>query len=193
MKKKPAVPIIVGIVLLLIIGVVYLIFRLNAQRQYAGQEVFVEQGDVDARFLNNDLDTAPDAAVQGRVIRGYIDRTDFTSTDNNPNGYIVASVQLNWPAEEPQRTIPFELMPNSEFLCWGNDFVAQDGTTTPIKDTIFLLDDLHKLEIAGQKGLTREEALQKLQRGTPVVLALSEQYVGTSINKVFQVAIVGCQ
>lgn len=192
MRKKLLVPIIVGVVLLVVIIVAFLAFRLNNQylvRSTPTSDIVVEQGDVQTRFLENGTDTAtPDSLQLSRIVRGYIDSTNLSGDSS-----LVLSTQLNWPDQEPQRPIPFRVTENTEYLCWSEGFQPEGGPYATYQETVFLLDDNHKLSEANQKPLTVQEAEEALQKGTPVILALQKGYVNSQVNNIFQIAIIGCQ
>lgn len=178
---------IIGVVILVIAVVAYLLFRWNTQRRFEAENI-VPEGPVLAQFSGSGLDTQyPDTISLNRLVRGFIQ-----STDPENDNFLLAA-QVNWPETEPLRPIPFRVMDQSEYLCWGENFVAADGTTTPYQETLFLIDDSHKLQAPDQRLLTKDEAFALLQEGSPVLLALTKGYDGSEINTVFQLVIIGCQ
>ncbi len=134
------------------------------------------------------ISLSADSLSLSRVIHGYFDRV---ADENTPSVFI--SAQINWPEEEPQRILAFNLLPQTEYLCWPSTFTTGDGTVAEIKDTIFLLDENTKLFVQGQKPLTYTEALNVMKSGAPLIIALQESYAETRPNTIFQVGIVGCQ
>lgn len=179
-----------GVVVLIVAA--FFISRWRQQdliRSRIEQETLIERGDVQTRFLQSGLDVStPDALALSRVVRGYIDSQNLAESSS-----FVLSTQINWPEEQPQRLIPFLITPTTEYLCWGEGLQHPDGTYARYTETIFMLDDTHKLFAEGQQSLTQEQAAELLQDGTPVILALQQGYVNNQVNKVFQIAIIGCQ
>lgn len=188
MKKNSWVIVIAAIILTVAVAL-YLLFRISTQRQVVITSPIAQEGSVQTQFSGNGLDSQyPDTLSLSRVIRGFMQNNQFLD-----GGMFYLDTQVNWPEREPLRPILFRLMPTTEYLCWGENFVAADGTSTPYVDTLFMLDDNHKLFAEGQGVLTQEQATNMIQPGTPVILALSKGYVNSELNDVFQIAIIGCQ
>ncbi len=187
MKRRSSVALVIGLILLVVVITVYFLFRLNVQKQEL-RSTENDTGPMLAQFAGNGLDTQyPDSAALNRLVRGYINNLQF-ETD-----VFSLTTLVNWPENYPQLTLSFKVTPTTEYLCWGQDFVAADGTTTPYEQTLFLLTDNNKLFAEGQQILTKDEAEVALQSGTPVILALNKNYDSSETNTVFQIAIIGCQ
>lgn len=132
--------------------------------------------------------TSADALSLGRVLRAY-----FDSSADGDNSALFISTQINWPQETPQQLQTIQLLPQTEYLCWPSTFVNGDGTEAQIKDTIYMLDNTHKLFLENQKPMFKEEALQALHEGMPVIVALQQSYSEHQPSVAFQIAIVGCK
>lgn len=194
MKKWQLIVTVILLVATVVAAVLFILSRRLQRQQLLSQpNVIVEDGGVAARFVGNGLDTSPDAAVLNRVIRGQVVSADIPLIEENRTGNLSISVQLNWPNPEPVRQVNFQVIPNTEFLCWGEVFTAENGTSTQITQTPFLIDDNRKLMVPGETSLDRQTAVEKLLPGREVVLALTRDYVLTSSNQAFQVAVIGCQ
>ena len=193
MRNKSSIVIVLGVAgVVVLIVAAFSIFRWRQQdliRSRIEQETLIERGDVQTRFLQTGLDrSTPDALPLSRVVRGYIDSQNLVESSS-----FVLSTQINWPEEQPQRLIPFLVTATTEYLCWGEGLQHPDGTYSTYAETIFMLDDTHKLFAEGQKPLTQEQAADLPQKGTPVILGLQQGYINNQVNNVFQIAIIGCQ
>ncbi|MBW7944535.1 hypothetical protein H3C70_03990 [Patescibacteria group bacterium] len=186
MRKKNLLGILALVVFVLVVLGLYFFRRSQSQRVIVNQDAPFEMSGAFAGVEN--VAVSADAPSLNRVVRGY-----FDSIGDNNEPFIYVSTQINWPEEEPLQNMTFQVLPQTEYLCWPSSFITGDGTTAEIKDTVYLLDSSHKLLLEGQVPLTYERAVDVLKQGDPVIIALQEPYSENRLNTAFQVAIVGCQ
>lgn len=173
---------LIGVVLIVVtVSTVFLLSRRQNQNQF---KVPADLRAVQAQFTNK-KDTSPDAPQLNRLVRGSV--TQVSGLE------LTLATLVNWPDKTAKKDIIFTLTDRTEYLCWPT---TMNGAK--IEDSVFLLTEQTKLQLQGEKYLTKDQAVELLNKQhSSAILALQKMYVEApghpEANQVFQVAVIGCQ
>ncbi len=173
---------LLGVLLILItVSMIFLLSRRRTQNQF---KVLTDLQVVQAQFAKKE-DTSPDALQLNRLVRGNVIQVSGLN--------LTLATLVNWPDKTAKKEVVFTLTDLTEYLCWPT---TMNGAK--IEDSGFLLTDQTKLQLQGEKYLTKDQAEEMLNKQhSSVILALQKVYVEApghpEANQVFQVALIGCQ
>lgn len=151
---------------------------------------------VNAVFAGSE-DTSADAPALNRLVRGKL-----TSVDDQQ---ITVATYINFPDTRVTRPIILSLTPRTQFLCWSKIYRTEDGANIDVEQAGYLLDENTKLFQRGEKRIDLNEAKNILLKhpmddpttweteyGMSVLVALEMPFSLNRENRVFQVALLGC-
>jgi hypothetical protein len=153
---------------------------------------------VNAVFAGSE-DTSADASALNRLVRGKL-----TSVDDQQQQITVATY-INFPDTRVTRPITLSLTSRTQFLCWSKIYRTEDGANIDVEQAGYLLDENTKLFQRGEKRIDLNEAKNILLKhpmddpttweteyGMSVLVALEMPFSLNRENRVFQVALLGC-
>src|SRR5690606_11450808 len=128
----------------------------------------------------------------------------LTSVDDQQQQITVATY-INFPDTRVTRPITLSLTPRTQFLCWSKTYRTEDGANIDVERAGYLLDDHTKLFQRGEQRIDLNEAKNillkhpmddpttwKTEYGMSALVALEMPFSLNRENRVFQVALLGC-
>lgn len=202
--KRPAIPenqfflILFSIVLLLIVGSLAFLHHQKNNIPATQMEHLSLERQVIASFAGSE-DTSADAPSLNRLLRGKVIAIDDKQQTMTFAAYV------NFPELAVTRDISLTLTPRTQFLCWTKLYRTETGAEIDIEKAGYLLGENEKLFLQGEKRITLTEAntiLSKQFETNPItgerrtalsaLVALETSYSLNRENRVFQIALLGC-
>lgn len=202
--KRPAIPenqfflILFSIVLLLVVGSLAFLYHQKNDVPSVQEEHLSLERQVIASFAGS-KDTSADAPSLSRLLRGKVIAIDDKQQMMTFAGYV------NFPELAVTRDISLMLTPRTQFLCWTKLYRTQTGAEIDVEKAGYLLGENEKLFLQGEKRITLTEAHRILAKqfetnsitgerrnALSALVALETPYSLNRENRVFQVALLGC-
>ena len=175
--------IVLGLVLIILIIVVYGLYSWRRE-----QAVIMNAPRISGRFVPT-ASTVPlseDEIQASRLLRGELITFDEA-------GIITLSTFVNWPDRVQLAETKVSTTNQTQYLCWPS-VQEFNGQQVNISESAFFVSDTSRLELVGQRLISKEDALSLLNGSQKeVLIALQQAYSRVGSNTAYQVAIVGCQ
>jgi hypothetical protein len=190
-----------GITILIVAGILAFYFHQRyVSLEQAKQEAsrYSLEKSVNAAFAGSE-DTSADAPALNRLVRGKL-----TSIEDKQQRITIATY-INFPDTRVTRPITLVLTPRTQFLCWSKTYRSENGASIDVEQAGYLLDENTKLFQRGEKRIDISEAKSILLKhpmddpttweteyGMSALVALEMPFSLNRENRVFQVALLGC-
>lgn len=133
--------------------------------------------------------TTPDTPTLNRLVRGQL--TEIRPESNE----LMIDAWINFPDKSITRPLVLRTTKDTQYLCWKQTVQLPDGTSINLEDTMLAVSDTQKLYQA-EETMVELDATQTLLRDSgplSVVVALENPFSLNDENRVYQVALLGCQ
>lgn len=195
--KEQHLFILVSILLLLTVGSLAFLYHQNYIPPEQVEHLSLERA-ISASFAGSE-DTSADAPSLNRLVRGKL--TDI----DEGNQEITFAAYVNFPDLSVTRDITLSLTPRTQFLCWTKMYRSEDGAVFDVEKAGYLLDENTKLFQQGERQIALYEAnailskrfetnsiTEERRNALSALVALETSYSLNRENRVFQVALLGC-